>query len=102
MLEALHKFFEWVEGECGPHEVIVKRGDTLSSIAHQGTGNATRWKELAEANPGRDWDEKYTIHSGDKITLPASWGPPHGAHHQAGRAGPPSVRNQDRDEDDGA
>lgn len=73
MLEALAHWFAHELG-CEPDEVIVQKGDTLWSIAHNGTGDGSRWEELAAANPDKGWDDRHTtIRPGEKIKLPLSW-----------------------------
>ncbi|MEW5847679.1 MAG: LysM peptidoglycan-binding domain-containing protein [Myxococcota bacterium] len=48
----------------------VQKGDTLSGIAKKAYGDASRWKEIAEANP-RKVGPNALIKAGDTIKIPA-------------------------------
>jgi len=50
-------------------EYIVKKGDTLSSIAKNELGRATRWKYLYEINKDRINDPN-KLKAGTKIIIP--------------------------------
>jgi len=50
-------------------EYIVKKGDTLSSIAKNELGRATRWKYLYEINKDRIKDPN-KLKTGMKIIIP--------------------------------
>lgn len=50
---------------------IVKKGDTLSAIARDHLGNASRWPEIAKLN---GIDNPDLIHPGDELRLPSSGG----------------------------
>jgi len=51
---------------------IVKPGDTLSAIARDHLGNASRWPEIAKMN---SIDNPDLIHPGDELKLPSSTKP---------------------------
>jgi nucleoid-associated protein YgaU len=53
--------------------VTVKRGDSLYAIAQDLTGDGNRWKELADANPDKQWTETYIIQPGEELRVPKSW-----------------------------
>jgi 5'-nucleotidase len=46
---------------------VVKKGDTLFSIAKASYGNGNQWQRIASANPGLS---PSTLKAGQKITLP--------------------------------
>jgi len=48
--------------------VIVKSGETLSSIAERTLGDAQAWRRIAQANPGIDPD---ALRIGQRLTIPA-------------------------------
>lgn len=48
---------------------IVKPGDTLSAIARDQLGSASRWPEIAKLN---SIDNPNLIHAGDELRLPSS------------------------------
>lgn len=49
----------------------VRSGDTLSAIAKKAYGDASRWRDIAEANPGRVGPDG-AIRAGETIQIPAS------------------------------
>ena len=69
------KFFiekkEEIESEVkvSTKEYIIKKGDTLSKIAHEQLGNAARWKYLYELNKDRIKDPN-RLKVGQKIIIP--------------------------------
>ena len=52
----------------------VAPGDALGRIASRFTGDFSRWKELAEANPDVVRGQGHVILPGDELRLPESWG----------------------------
>ena len=46
---------------------VVKKGDTMFSIAKQAYGNGNQWQKIAQANPGLT---PATLKAGRTITLP--------------------------------
>jgi nucleoid-associated protein YgaU len=73
LIEKLRAFFECGHGDVVPKTVTVHKGDSLWAIAEHVTGDGNRWKELAEANPGKFDDSAYVIQPGEELTLPDSW-----------------------------
>jgi 5'-nucleotidase / UDP-sugar diphosphatase len=55
-----------VSGTAGG-QYVVKKGDTLFSIAKQAYGNGNQWQKIAQANPGLS---PATLKAGRTITLP--------------------------------
>ena len=55
-----------VSGTAGG-SYVVKKGDTLFSIAKQAYGNGNQWQKIAQANPGLS---PATLKAGRTITLP--------------------------------
>lgn len=56
------------------HTVKVAEGGSLWQIAEKMTGDGNRWHELVAANPGRNFDEHYTLKVGEELRVPKSWG----------------------------
>jgi nucleoid-associated protein YgaU len=76
-MSILKSVFEWFT-HLSPHDdecmtVTVRKGKSLSAIAEHITGDERRWKELADANPDKGWDEHYTLQVGEILKLPHSW-----------------------------
>lgn len=73
----LHDLFYWFSSveehdeEC--MTVIVKKGDSLWTIADHLTGDGQRWKELADANPDKTFSADYVVQPGDVLHVPHSW-----------------------------
>lgn len=64
-----------VAGAKGP-AVLIEPGDSCYSIAEELTGNADRWPELVDANPGRALSELGTFRDmipGEKLLVPPTW-----------------------------
>jgi hypothetical protein len=64
-----------VKGAKGP-AVLIEPGDSCYSIAEELTGNADRWPELVEANPGRALSELGTFRDmipGEQLSVPPTW-----------------------------
>ncbi len=75
MIEGFFRWFSSLVGdddEC--HRVKVRKGGSLWQIAEELTGKGSRWKELADANPQRKFDENYTLQPGEELRVPKSWG----------------------------
>lgn len=53
----------------GPRTYVIKKGDTLMSIASKELGSAKRWESLVVANPGL---EENSLRIGKTIKIPAS------------------------------
>lgn len=70
MLDGIRRWFEHVTGN---DTVIVKKGESLWAIAEHVTGDGTRWKELADANPNKNWTQDYVVQIGEELKLPESW-----------------------------
>lgn len=74
ILQDLFRWFHSIESkddEC--FTVTVKEGQSLSGIAREITGDEKRWHELVAANPGRQFDENYTIQPGERFHIPHDW-----------------------------
>ncbi len=70
-----HRVLEWAGIECADKtmataDVTIKKGDTLSEIAHGMTGKAEDWHKIADLNPGIDPD---AIQAGQVIKIPLEW-----------------------------
>ncbi len=68
-----HRVLEWAGIECADKDtadVTVKKGDTLSEIAHGMTGDAENWHKIATLNPDIDPD---AIQAGQVIKIPLEW-----------------------------
>lgn len=64
-----------VSGPKGP-QVLIEPGDSCYSIAKDVAGNAERWPELIDANPGRELTELGTFANmipGDRLYIPLDW-----------------------------
>lgn len=70
MFEAIHRWFEHLVGN---DTVTVKEGESLWEIAKDVTGEGSRWKELADANPEKNWTQDYVVQVGEQLKLPESW-----------------------------
>lgn len=72
-------FMDWFEHkdpktEDGDYDTVkVVKGDSLWKIAEELTGDGNNWKQLADANPDKGWDETYTIEPGEELKVPKSW-----------------------------
>lgn len=58
-----------VPRNASTQEILVEPGDTLSELAAEHLGSATRWRELLEANSDR-LDSAQALRSGMKLRLP--------------------------------
>jgi nucleoid-associated protein YgaU len=76
----LDKWLHWFSHtECKPDDdkhyyVTVGEGDTLSNIAEDLIGDGDRYPEIVAANPDRHFDAHFTVHVGEKLRVPKSWG----------------------------
>jgi nucleoid-associated protein YgaU len=70
MIEEARRWFKHLIDQ-DEHEVV--KGESLSAIAKDVTGDETRWTELRDANPDKHWTADYMIQPGDKLKLPESW-----------------------------
>jgi nucleoid-associated protein YgaU len=64
---------------------VVQAGDSPSAIAERFTHDGKRWPELVAANPGKPTahDGSFaSMHQGETLTLPSTWGSPPGGHAQ--------------------
>ena len=69
-----------------PFVVVVQEGDSVSKIAHDLTGDASRWTELVGANPqkqlssgnvaGSPYRVFASLEVNEKLMVPASWPDP--------------------------
>jgi hypothetical protein len=50
--------------------VTVKKGENLYSIAERVSGERSRWEELRDANPDRNWSNNYELKTGEKLNVP--------------------------------
>jgi nucleoid-associated protein YgaU len=52
------------------NSVVVKKGDTLRSLAKDVYGDATRWREIYDANRGAIGTETTPLRQGSRLTIP--------------------------------
>jgi hypothetical protein len=62
-------------GGCHKHDdyavVMVQKGDSLSQIAEDITGDASNWTKIAAMNP--DLTDPNMIHPGQELKIPLDW-----------------------------
>jgi LysM repeat protein len=58
--------------ELDPNTYLVLPGDDLWTVSEQLLGDGGRWRELAEANPGKLGDPTRPLAPGTRLSLPAS------------------------------
>ena len=55
------------QADAGGRTYVVQSGDSLASIAQEVYGDATRWREIAEAN---DLEEPFSLTVGEPLRIP--------------------------------
>ena len=70
MREKLRREAEERAAKPKPRTYVVKAGDSLSKIAKEALGDASRWKEIFEANKDQIKDPNQ-IHPGQELRIPS-------------------------------
>jgi nucleoid-associated protein YgaU len=70
MREKLQRQAEERAAKAKPRVYVVKEGDSLSKIAEEILGDASRWKEILEANKDQIKDPSL-IRAGQELCIPS-------------------------------
>ncbi|MDO5505217.1 MAG: LysM peptidoglycan-binding domain-containing protein [Pseudoxanthomonas suwonensis] len=62
------------QGGSSTGSYTVRSGDTLSAIAQQHLGSASKWRAIYDANRELIGDDPDKIHPGQQLTIPAASG----------------------------